>query len=233
MLKKLLLTTGWLFFASALLVATASLYSHFYLNPGNWLTLEQKASVASGRRLSTDQALAAQVESTDARAQLVANFLERHNSPMQPYDHYGRVIVEIADRYGIDFRLLPAIAMQESNLCRVTNPSAPRNCLGFGIHKSGTLDFDSYEAGFERAGRELKTFYIDKGLTTVEAIESKYTPSSNGSWANSVNQWMAEMRYDDRQLGRENKDDADASEFARERVLSPTPSPGSETTLLP
>jgi hypothetical protein len=136
---------------------------------------------------------------------------------LQPYDEYGQKLVEIADRYGIDFRLLPAIAMQESNLCKSTNPGAPHNCLGFGIHKSGTLDFDSYEDGFDRAGRELKTFYIDQGLTTVELIESKYTPSSNGSWANSVNQWMAEMRYDDRQLGREMKTNADVSEFAKER----------------
>lgn len=115
--------------------------------------------------------------------------------------------------------------MQESNLCKATNPAAPHNCLGFGIHKSGTLDFDSYEDGFDRAGRELKAFYIDKGLTTVEAIERKYTPSSNGSWANSVNQWMAEMRFDDRQLGRENNVNTDASEFAKERLLTPSPIP--------
>jgi hypothetical protein len=156
------------------------------------------------------------MESEDARGQIIAQFLERYNSPMKPYDFYGKKIVEIADRYQIDFRLLPAIAMQESGLCKNQNPAAPHNCLGFGIHKSGTLDFESYEAGFERAGRELKAYYIDKGLVTVEQIESKYTPSSNGSWANSVNQWMAEMRFDDRQMGRENKDNASVLEFAKE-----------------
>lgn len=34
-------------------------------------------------------------------------------------------IVAIADKYNIDFRLLPAIAMQESNLCK----SDPRQVL--------------------------------------------------------------------------------------------------------
>jgi hypothetical protein len=160
------------------------------------------------------QEITAVIETEDARTTLLANFLERYKSPMQPYDYYAAKIVEISDRYGLDFRLLPAIAMQESNLCKVTNPGAPHNCLGFGIHARGTLDFETYEAGFERAGRELKLYYIDQGLTTVELIESKYTPSSNGSWANSVNQWMAEIRYNDRQMGRENEDNASVVEFA-------------------
>jgi len=167
--------------------------------------------IANGKK---EQSVVAILETQDAREAIVARFLERHKSPMQPYEEYGRKIVEISDRYQIDFRLLPAIAMQESNLCRNTNPDAPGNCLGFGIHKSGTLNFDSYEAGFERAGRELKAYYIDKGLHTVEQIERRYTPSSNGSWAASVNQWMAEMRFDDRQLGREMKENTSATEFA-------------------
>ena len=61
-------------------------------------------------------------------------------------------------------------------------------------------------------------YYIDQGLTTVELIESKYTPSSNGSWAQSVKQWMAEIRYNDRQLGRENENNASVVEFAVEKT---------------
>lgn len=160
------------------------------------------------------------VEVEDARATIVANFLERHNSPLQPHDHFGRVFVEISDRYGFDFRLLPAIAMQESNLCKKIPPES-YNCLGFGIHSRGTLTFDSYEANFERAGRELKQNYIDQGRETPEAIMRKYTPSSDGSWAESVNQWMAEMRFDDRQKGRDTEYQGNVLEFA---------SPSAETT---
>jgi hypothetical protein len=156
------------------------------------------------------------VEIDDSRPTIVANFLERHNSPMKPYDEHGQMLVEIADTYNIDFRLLPAIAMQESNLCKVI-PEGTYNCLGFGIHSRGTLGFESYEAGFTRAAREIKANYIDIGLTTPEKIMTKYTPSSNGSWAASVNQWMAEMRYDDRQLGRELKTNADVLEFIEEK----------------
>ena len=64
------------------------------------------------------------------------------------------------------------------------------------------------KANFERAARELKAYYIDQGRVTPELIMKKYTPSSDGSWARSVNQWMSEMRYDDRVLGQENKADS-------------------------
>lgn len=154
------------------------------------------------------------LETDDARAALVTSFLERHNSPLEPADYYGKVFVEVADRYGFDFRLLPAIAMQESNLCKAIPPGS-YNCLGFGVHERGTLGFENFEANFERAGRELKLYYIDKGLTTPEQIMTKYTPSSNGSWAESVNQWMAEMRYNDRQAGKDSEVDANVMEFAK------------------
>lgn len=162
----------------------------------------------------TETGLTATGEASDGRAAIVAKFLERYHSPLQPYDHFGQVFVEIADKYNFDFRLLPAIAMQESNLCKASDP-AIHNCLGFGIHKRGTLAFDTYEANFERAGKELKANYIDKGLTTPELIMKKYTPSSDGSWASSVNQWMAEMRYDDHQAGKDKKVDANVMEFAK------------------
>ena len=218
-MKKFFFIFSWFLLAAASVFVAVSAY--------NFYDLAQKSETKKGTSVivntqerekeKTKQEIEAVIETEDARTALLANFLERHNSPMKPYDYYAEKIVEISDRYELDFRLLPAIAMQESNLCKVTNPGAPHNCLGFGIHKRGTLDFETYEAGFERAGRELRLYYIDKGLTTVELIESKYTPSSNGSWANSVNQWMAEIRYNDRQMGRENEGNASVVEFAVEK----------------
>lgn len=168
------------------------------------------------------------IETRDARAQLVSNFLERHGSPLQPYDYWGKTLVEIADKYTIDFRLLPAIAMQESNLCKVI-PEGSHNCLGLGIHARGTWGFERYEDNFDAAARILKRNYIDQGLVTPEQIMRKYTPSSNGSWAASVNQWMAEMRFDDRSLGRTKKGDADLLEF----VDDPPPTPVATPSITP
>lgn len=167
------------------------------------------------------QGMTSVIETDDARPQIVANFLQRYDSPMKPYDYYGAKLVEIADLNGFDFRLLPAIAMQESNLCKKIPPGS-YNCLGFGIHERGTLEFESYEANFERAGRELKKNYIDQGRTTPEQIMKKYTPSSNGSWAESVNQWMSEMRYNDRKLGQQLDETANVLEFAQDSTATPS-----------
>ncbi|MCA9370006.1 MAG: hypothetical protein H6774_04735 [Pseudomonadales bacterium] len=205
-MKHALLTTTW--WIAAIYTALGLSLALYYL-PTHDKTATQVLAIHQSQ---VEQNSSTTFETDDARALIVANFLERYNSPLRPYNHYGAVIVEIADRHNIDFRLLPAIAMQESSLCKATPPGS-YNCLGFGVHSQGTLGFDSYEAGFERAARELKANYIDIGLVTPEQIMTKYTPSSNGSWASSVNQWMAEMRYDDRTKGRTHKTNADLLEF--------------------
>lgn len=154
------------------------------------------------------------IQTADARVAIVAAFLVRHASPLSPSDYYARVLVETADRYNLDYRLLPAIMMQESNLCKNADP-ALHNCLGFGIHARGALGFDTYEDSFDRAARELKQRYIDIGLTTPEKIMTKYTPSSNGSWAFSVNQWITEMEHNDRQLARVERQDNNLLEYTQ------------------
>ena len=184
-------------------------------------------SVTTMTATETDGSSQSELEVGDARPQLVAAFLERHNSPMQPYDEYGQFFVDLADQYGFDFRLLPSISMQESNLCKSIPPGS-FNCLGLGVHARGTWEFTSYRANFEAAAKILKKNYIDIGLTTPEQIMKKYTPSSNGRWAKSVNQWMAEMRYNDRALGRELKKDASVLEFAQ-----PSPVVGTQSTETP
>lgn len=193
---------------------------YFYLLPKESPSLEEDQApqeLVLGDQIqakndTNDNRVKSIVETQDARAILVSSFLERYNSPLKPHDYYGNVFVNLADEYDFDFRLLPAIAMQESNLCK-NIPLNSYNCLGFGIHERGTLAFESFEANFKRAARELKMYYIDEGLTTPQQIMTKYTPGSNGSWADSVNQWMTEMRYNDRELGREIDQDNSVLEF--------------------
>lgn len=173
---------------------------------------EQSAVMLSQPEPQGSQGLHFDLQKADARVEIVKSFLERYKSPLQPAEHYAKALVEAADRYGLDYRLLPAIMMQESNLCKNSDP-ALHNCLGFGIHARGTLGFETYEEGFDRAARELKERYIDIGLTTPEKIMTKYTPSSNGSWAASVNQWIEEMEHNNREKGLANESDADLTQY--------------------
>ncbi len=133
--------------------------------------------------------VAGEVEASDARVELVRQYLNRYNSLLEPHAGF---LVETADKYELDYRLLPAIAQQESNLCKIIPPET-HNCWGWGIHSKGTLGFGSYEEAIETVATGLKREYIDKGFRTPEEIMSKYTPSSNGSWARGVNQFMGDM----------------------------------------
>jgi hypothetical protein len=90
------------------------------------------------------------------------------------------------------FRLLPAIAMQESNLCKKI-PEGSFNCLGLGVHSRGTWAFESFEANFDKAAEILRKNYINQGLITPDEIQTKYTPHSNGSWEFSVNKFMDKL----------------------------------------
>ncbi|MEP7167409.1 MAG: hypothetical protein ABI758_05520 [Candidatus Woesebacteria bacterium] len=203
----------------SLLVAVTSGLIHASTFKDNLPQLFPKAPegvIVAGSAGTGGQGLSFDIKTADARVEIVRSFLDRYNSPLTPQDHYAQELVASADRYGLDYRLLPAIMMQESNLCKASDPKL-HNCLGFGIHANGTLGFDTYEEGFDRAAKELKANYIDQGLVTPEQIMKKYTPSSNGSWANSVNQWIAEMEHNDREVGKTATADANLLEYVVKR----------------
>lgn len=119
----------------------------------------------------------------DARSKNLKRFFRKYNSPLFDHTDY---IVKVSDKYQFDYRLLPAIAMQESNLCRYI-PENSHNCWGWGIYGTLVTRFDSYEEAIDTVARGIKTHYIDKGLVTASSIMRKYTPPSNGSWARGVN----------------------------------------------
>ena len=128
-------------------------------------------------------------EATDARPEIVRQYLNRYGSNLESQSNF---IVETSDKYGLDYRLITAIAQQESNLCKIIPPES-YNCWGWGIHSKGSLGFETYQEAIETVSKGLREEYIDKGYTTVEEIMSKYTPMSDGSWAFGVNQFMGEM----------------------------------------
>jgi hypothetical protein len=119
----------------------------------------------------------------DARSKNLKHFFRKYNSVL--YDH-ADYIVKVSDKYEFDYRLLPAIAMQESSLCKFI-PADSYNCWGWGIYGDLTTRFTSYEEAIDTVALGIKKHYIDQGLVTASSIMAKYTPSSNGSWARGVN----------------------------------------------
>lgn len=127
---------------------------------------------------------------SDARANNLKKFFRKHNSVLYDQADY---IVQVSDTYGFDYRLLPAIAMQESTLCRAI-PVDSHNCWGWGIYGDQVIRFSSYEEAIKTVAEGIKKEYLDKGLTTASKIMQKYTPSSpNGNWAFAVNKFLRDL----------------------------------------
>lgn len=122
----------------------------------------------------------------DGRVANLKSFFRKYNSPLY---YHAEKIIEVSDKYEFDYRLLPAIAMQESNLCRVI-PENSHNCWGWGIYGTQVIRFKSYDEAIETVAKGIKRDYIDHGLVTASAIMKKYTPPSQGSWAHGVNTFL-------------------------------------------
>ncbi len=127
-------------------------------------------------------AIESDVKLVDGRSALLRRYLRSINSPL--FDH-ADLIVEEADKYGYDYRVLVAIAMQESTGCKRIPPDS-YNCWGWGIYGDTVTRFTSFDEGIRTVSEGIKNNYIDKGLITTEDIMRKYTPSSPGSWASAV-----------------------------------------------
>ena len=147
-------------------------------------------SVAFAALPDTDNLLEDQISSKDNRVESLRAFLNRYKSPLEPF---STKIVESSEKYNLDFRLLPAIAMQESNLCKKA-PQNTYNCWGFGIYGKKVTSFSGYEEAIETVSKTLAKDYNGIGLITPEQIMTKYTPSNNGDWALSVNYFMNQLQ---------------------------------------
>lgn len=130
---------------------------------------------------------------SDARAKIIENFFKGYDSLLAGY---SETFLEVADKYDLDYRLLPAISMQESNGAkRIIKESY--NPFGYGIYGDKVVKFASWEEAIERVGKALRENYLDAGLTAPEEIMIKYTPPSlakGGAWAKGVSYFMEEMK---------------------------------------
>lgn len=129
----------------------------------------------------------------DARAVIIKKFFIEQNAPLAVY---ADKFVEVADKYNLDYRLLPAISMQESNGGKKI-PNDSYNPFGYGIYGSQILKFGSFDQAIETVGAGLRKNYLDLGLKTPYQIMTKYTPPSlakGGTWAIGVSSFMEELQ---------------------------------------
>ena len=123
------------------------------------------------------------------RAEVLEKFLEKYNSPMvENVDTF----VEVADTYGMDYRLLPAISCMEST-CGRHLIEGTYNPFGWGIYGSNYIAFNSYDEAIRTVGKGISEGYIQKGLDTPERIAPVYTPPNPVGWNRGVRFFMGQM----------------------------------------
>lgn len=132
----------------------------------------------------------------DFRKNALRKFFTFYKSPL--VDHLD-VLIREADANGIDYALIPAIAMQESQGCKAI-PDDSYNCWGFGIYGKTVTRFQSYDDAIIQVAKTIKETYIKGGLTNPTLLEDRWAPQSRGLWSYSVNFFISKLREYEKNL---------------------------------
>lgn len=121
----------------------------------------------------------------DPRVGKLEGFLNNYKSPLAEYSFY---FIYCADKYGIDWKLLPAITGIESTFGKRI-PSGSYNAYGWG---NGLSRFESWEESIDYVTKALAEKYVARGLDTPREISPVYCPP-NPTWGSKVEHFMAKI----------------------------------------
>lgn len=122
-------------------------------------------------------------------------YLRSKGSPLaDQVDH----LVDSGRRWNVDPRLLVAISGGESSFGR--RNFQPYNAWGW---MSGD-SYGSWAASIDAVAKGLRTYYLDKGLTSLVAIQRKYAPlgagndptNLNSNWLRNISRYYSELGGD-------------------------------------
>jgi len=122
----------------------------------------------------------------DNRVETLRAYLESKNSPLTGS---AEAFVEVADEYGLDYRLLPAIAGIESNFGQVQLEFS-FNPFGWG---GGLVHFESFDEAIHTVAFELYERCLKFGADTPSEIGPSYCPPNFPRWITAVEGFMVEI----------------------------------------
>jgi len=125
----------------------------------------------------------------DSRVVVLEEFFDKYKSPLK---EHAVTFIETAEKYNIDYKLLPAISCVEST-CGKFIPHESYNPFGWGVTSKGHISFNSFDEAIEKVGAGLNKGYFSKGFDTVHEIAPIYTPPNSTHWASSVNYFIFKL----------------------------------------
>lgn len=109
-------------------------------------------------------------------------------------DEVSCKIKEVAQDYGVDWRLAVAISMHETG--NYTSKAFNElNNVGGNFKNGSLMVFEDLDKGIDFFISNLKTKYIDLGLDTIEEISVKYAPIGAENDPNNLNQYWVSGVY--------------------------------------
>lgn len=132
----------------------------------------------------------------DGRAEVLQAYLAKYNSPMQ---NQAQDFVDAADTYGMDWKLLPAIAGVESTFGKFI--PGGYNAWGWGVYGNQAIYFKSWREGMFTVAGGLHKNYFSRGLTDPYSINRMYSVSSR--WGSNVTYFLNDMTRFEEQYNRE------------------------------
>lgn len=125
------------------------------------------------------------LKQADLRVEALQKVFTKYNSPLLPY---AQDYVASADKYNVDWKLLPAISGLESTFGHAYIQGT-YNVYGWG---SGTIPFTSWADGIETINKTLRENYMNKWKAKdVWQIGPIYAESP--TWSVRVNHFMNEI----------------------------------------
>lgn len=121
----------------------------------------------------------------DPRAKILSDYFDSYNSPLQ---YQAQDFVDAADKYSLDWKLVPAISGVESTFGKA---SYGFNAWGWGVYGDQALNFRSWKDGIYTVTEGLKQNYVDKGLTDPYKMNRAYAASPSWGW--KVNFFMKDL----------------------------------------
>lgn len=136
----------------------------------------------------------------DERALILKSYLEKYDSPLQ---NHAQDFIDAADKYDLDWKLVPAIAGVESTFGKYTpggyeqsstsyeRSSTSYNGWGWGVYGTQAIYFSSWRDGIFNVSEGLRENYADKGLKDPYQINRAYAVSPY--WGSHVSYFLTDI----------------------------------------
>lgn len=123
----------------------------------------------------------------DNKARILSAYLANFDSPLQ---YHAQDFIDASEAYGVDWKLIPAIAGVESTFGK--HIPGGFNAWGWGVYGTQAIYFSSWRDGIFTLAKGLREGYLNKGLNDPYSMNRIYAASP--SWGTKVSYFMQDLQ---------------------------------------